>query len=80
MSYFISNAIFALVPADSQKNSSDVIVILYCVAAKIIGSSSLYGDDLINPLGVSIVAFEGSCVGTTADRKRSCGESATTIV
>ena len=79
MSYFTSKAIFALVPRDSKLDRGDIDIVFQSVATEGIGSSSLYGDDLINPLSVFTVAFERNCVGTATDRILSCGES-TTIV
>lgn len=75
--YFTSEAIFALVPRDSQKNLTNIEIVFESVTTEGIDSSSLYRDNLVNPLCASSVAFEGSCVVTTTNRKLSCGENAT---
>ena len=77
MEYFTSEAIFALVPRDSQKNLLNIRIIFYSVASKGVGFSWGYCNNLINPLSACSVAFKGGCIDTAADRGLSYGESAT---
>lgn len=77
---FLAKTTVAVIPANSQSEGGDIDIVFQSITTEGIGSPSLYGDDLINPLSVFIGAFESSCVGTAADRRRSCGESATTII
>jgi len=76
---FLAKAAVTIIPSNPQSDGGDIYIVFQGVTTESIGSSSLYGDDLINILNVCSVALEGSCMGTVTDRGLSCGEGTTVI-
>lgn len=47
---FLAKASVTVIPANSQSDRGDIEIVFQSVTTEGIGSSSLYRDDLINPL------------------------------
>jgi len=76
---FLAKAAVTVIPSNPQSDGSDINIVFQGITPEGIGSSSLYGYNLINILSVCGVALESSCICTVTDRGRSCGEDTTVI-
>ena len=64
---FSAVAAFAIIPADSQLDGSDINVIFYSPATERVGLPFRYRYNLINPLGYCIITGELCSIVSAAD-------------
>jgi len=76
MRYFDPEAVFALVPGDSQKDAVNIRVVFQCITTKCIAFSSLYRNGLINPDCAYSIGIQGHCISPATDRGFDHGKRA----